>query len=143
MSLLDPLFNLIGVVTWPLAGRKYIDDTHNIVVADTALLQDEYFQKYGKYWQGIETPSILPSNGAKQNSDLNLKPTDQEQSWDTFYKLDTQLPCSVRIDTYTCLQGHGYTVTTTASYGGKLFQKCTNFGFESEREFDWIEIKTD
>lgn len=114
--------------------------TTNLPVMVT--VQNRYHNVFGRYWQGIETPGILPNEATPTRSpDLTRKPTDQAERWsDVFFAPDTlpdPWPCVMRMDVYDGPRGKGWTLSLAASELNVRWERVWNFGPETERERDW------
>jgi hypothetical protein len=105
-------------------------------------LQDSFKSTYGKYFQGIRTPQILPVDGADVDPDLTLHPTDQPQDWSLFLggTFGGQIPYSIAIHYHNGPLGEGFTiivgytnaqgVTSTKSYGTGAYGQTS----------DWLQV---
>ncbi len=108
-------------------------------------VQNQYFNK-GLNFQGINTPSTPPDDGASVVPDLSKKPTDQAESWADMFNipdgtaLDPTWACSMQIDVYEGPLGKGWTLTARARKDTTLMSKVWSFGTEA-RGTDWIETE--
>lgn len=89
--------------------------TQNFIVLITNR-QAEYFAKNGKYFQGLRIPSTGALDGdAAAAINYGLKPTDQDDSWNTFapndFKASTRLRFHLAIDVYQHPEGMGWILT--------------------------------
>lgn len=97
------------------------------------------------FWQGIETPSIPPDDGALVAPDLAKEPTDQPESWaDVFVgpqELPALWPCSIRVDVYDGPLGKGRVTSLIYTKGGERWERSDNAGPETEHEQPWRRIQ--
>jgi len=101
--------------------------------------QATYFANHGRYWQGIRTPPQIPEDGLTVNVDMNVRPTDQAESWnDLGFSLPAKLEMSIEIYVHNGPLGHGYTGIVTASLLGRTWQRARGFGAHSFT-FNWTE----
>ncbi len=71
-------------------------DVEQTIIANIQTAQTTYYQKYGRYFQGLPTDK------------LNVKPHYQEEKWSEFISLPAQLPFEMEINTYKAPKGDGY-----------------------------------
>lgn len=103
--------------------------------------QNQYFQKNGRYWQGIPLPDSIPSDGIKQSADFKRCPTDQAESWEdvNMKTASTELPVRIQVDVYDGPLGKGYVLVGTFAHRGKRYQRAVGFGPE-KRSHPWVEV---
>jgi len=125
------------------AGLKsQVDDLFDDIDRQMTSLQDSYFSANGKYWQGIETPTTVPSDGVSKTTDKTKKPTDQFEDWSDFgVTIPAKLECSISVDVYDGPNGKGYCIIGKVNESGVLYARCKNVGPEKHREQDWKELK--
>lgn len=91
----------------------------------------------GRYWQGLVTHLVLPSEGVESPVDVGGRtPTDQPTSWPASIR-STSLPMALRIDVYDGPRGQGYTVTFLVMVTGNKYRRISNSGPETERQTGW------
>lgn len=94
----------------------------------------------GRYWQGLITHIIHPSDGSEILPTVGTAtPTDQPTVWPASL-LSTAIPMSLQIDVYDGSSGLGYTVTLRVQVLGKLYQRVANVGPETYRAQPWSEV---
>lgn len=89
------------------------------------LRMDEFLSENGRYYQGIQTPIVIPANGVEGPVDKNVKPTDQQEDWNVFDlhgNIPDTLPCAIEIFIHDGPLGRGYTF----------------FGSVTDQQGDWI-----
>lgn len=96
--------------------------------------------KRKKYFQMLETHSIIPADGATATPDIgDKKPTDQSEKLSDFgLILPAKMPLSVSVEPYEDDNGWGWTLTGTVIDGADTYQRTMNFGYHAEREKDWV-----
>ena len=95
----------------------------------------------GRFFQGIRTPALIPSDGATAPPDLTLKPTDQPESWaDAKIALDAQVEVALQCDVYDGPLGRGYVLSAIVEYNGRRWQRALNSGPESWRTHLWRDV---
>ena len=109
-------------------------------------VQDEYKLSHRDYWQGIETPSVLPDELIKEkDADYTKKPSDQIERWSDVFKgvdklLPSKVPATISVDVYSGPSGQGWTITLRCLEAGKVQKRTWNFGPEDYRhDKGWIE----
>lgn len=94
----------------------------------------------GKYWQGLVTHSVTPSEGASALPDVGTKvPTDQNDPYPLALRNST-MPMSIMIDVYDGSLGKGYQATVRVSALGKIYERTAQVGNEAWRAQGWHEI---
>jgi hypothetical protein len=105
-------------------------------------VQSAYFDRHGRYWQGLLTPAEIPNESAKTKApDLTRKPSDQTDSWEAIFKeadvLPQTWPAQIQIDVYDGPSGKGWTISLQVEEGGKAQRRTWGFGPE-KRDTEWI-----
>ena len=104
----------IGIV---LAGGFVLlpnKDVEQIIIANIQIAQTAYYQKYGRYFQGLST------------DDLNIKPHYQTEKWSDFISLPAQLPFQMEINTYKAPKGDGYWIVLRKTVQVQQFNSTTS-----------------
>lgn len=127
----------------PLAATEEMIITHIKELGD---FQEAYKSARGRYFQMLWTHTAVPDGTKLTVSDsLTLAPAYQTdlktQDVLTVLKLDTSLPCRLRIDQYEGPEGLGYVFTAECNTGKQTLQRSFNFGPESYRDVAWVEVK--
>ena len=93
------------------------------LIADITAAQDTYFAANGKYFQGIKTPAGQLDGMVEGTMDVNVKPTDQLESWVDFdaqtFKRNTKVHYQIRVATYGGPLGQGWIFTGELWYLGE------------------------
>lgn len=106
-----------------------------------ALAQENYKLGHGRYWQGRQTPAIVPSAGGWIPASRDSRPTDQAESWaDMGLDLPGLLDVALATDAYDGPRGQGYVVVSRVIILGRLFEKRVNVGPETYRDMDWTDV---
>ena len=105
--------------------------------------QNHYLVTYGRYWQGILTPSTPPDDLADATMDWTRRPSDQAESWaERFSGLDalpTTMKAQIRVDVYDGPLGKGWSVSLRFRKTGKIYERTWAFGPEA-RDDAWHEV---
>lgn len=103
--------------------------------------QSAYRGPHRVFWQGIDTPTVPPDDGALVTPDLTKEPTDQPESWADIFvgpqELPALWPCSIRVDVYEGRRGVGWVTTLIYTKAGERWVRSDNVGGEIERQQDW------
>jgi len=108
-------------------------------------LEKYIWSNYGFYAQGLNTHSVVPSDGNLEPPDFpQLSVPDQPFGWGPFlaYFPPTMMTC-MQVVIYNYPHCHpGFIVTFDIRLNGDLYKKQIAYGPHAEREtFDWILIK--
>lgn len=105
-------------------------------------IQEAYKSARQRYWQGVRTHTVTPSDGATTAPDPNRKPSDQAESWASFgLALPAQTEAALSVDVYQTRAGHGYIVNADVIVAGVYYRRAVNHGPEISREHDWKPFK--
>ncbi len=133
---------IIGLATPALAQsrRARADAMLNGLWNHIQARQNVYFNKHGRYFQGLLTPRNVRNTDGP--TDLGRRPHDQAESWaDAGFVLPVSVPASLEIHVYDGPLGHGYTAILHYKSGGKRFTKASSVGPEaSHRNHGWREV---
>lgn len=109
-----------------------VGSPEQILMEDLALQiaqqQETYFSENGQYWQGLVTHKKTPK-GLKTLDNLSKKPHYQDEGWNDFINLPSELPFSITMNTYKAPTGYGYEI---------VFEETgttTIIGFGPEKEY--------
>ncbi len=106
--------------------------------------QEAYLAATSRYWQGLETHSVIPADGAATAPDLaGQTPTDLPISWLDMRGLPPEMSAALRCDAYAGPQGKGYVLTASVEIEGVLYERAINVGPETSRAHEWEERPTD
>lgn len=105
--------------------------------------QDNYFATHNKYWQGLRTHSVIPSEGNTSLPDIGsaCPPQQPGQPWPDAV-LNTALEMALWIDVYDGPQGTGYQATVVVSVLGNLYTRTAQVGPETWRTSGWTQVTT-
>src|SRR5215813_3450751 len=70
--------------------------------------QEEYFAVQGRYWQGLRTHEITPSDGISTLPTLDTHPDYQSETWADLNVLDGPMPYALACHQYHGAAGPGY-----------------------------------
>ena len=102
--------------------------------------EDAYFLANGRYWQGLRTHTVIPTEGTETLPSVGVvTPTDQPDPWPVALRTAT-LPMSLQIDVYNGPEGLGYQATVTVSVLGRYYRRAAQVGPETDRAYGWREI---
>jgi hypothetical protein len=95
----------------------------------------------GRYWQGLKTHSIDPSEGNTALPTVGAAcPTDQlGQPWPNAI-LTTSIEMAINIDIYDGPLGVGYQVTVTVAVLGNVYTRTQQIGPETWRNRVWQQV---
>lgn len=107
--------------------------------------QTQYYANHGNFFQGLYTHSVTPSDGNQNQPDqLFLHPTDQVATWLTLNVEQLgpleYLPFAIWMDSYQAPGGDGFVGCIEVIINGRLGRRCQNYGPETWRTHDWIEV---
>jgi hypothetical protein len=103
-------------------------------------LQAAYIPVNDRYFQGIQTPQVIPEDGATTAPDMSLHPSDQVADWTAFgATLPAAMNFSITLNIYYGLDGKGWVSIATVVEDEKTWVKCKGFGPE-DRTQDWTEV---
>ena len=117
-----------------------IDDGLTQYLPVIGQVQDNYYEKNGRYAQGLFTHSSPPTDENLESPDrLDQKPTDQNETWADLAAnlIPATMRSRMRIDTYRSNKGHGYVVVLEKIINGKTYLKSHNVGPESQKSHGW------
>ena len=99
--------------------------------------QDAYFLANGRYWQGLRTHTIVPTEGNETLPSVGTTvPADQPDPWPVAIRNQT-LPMALQIDVYDSPQGKGYQATVLVKVLGQLYRRVAQVGPETDRASGW------
>lgn len=92
----------------------------------------------GRYWQGLRTHSITPTDGVTALPDVGTAcPTDQlGQPWPLSIR-QTQMEMALRMDVYDGPAGVGYQATVFVTIVGQTWMRSAQVGPETWRTHGW------
>lgn len=122
----------------PVALRTQLDAAITPLQSKIDAYQSGYLITNGRYWQGIQTPAVIPADGTLGTLDKTLKPTDQIEDWTPLAIVATQAPVSVACHIHDGPLGKGYTIYALVMVTGARWLKAIGFGAHSQA-FDWAE----
>jgi hypothetical protein len=107
--------------------------------------QAQYYGNNGRFFQGLYTHTTTPTDGNQAEPDrLWAHPTDQGESW---LALNIErlgplqyLPFALWMDAYKAPGGDGFVACVEVVIQGRLGRRCQNYGPETQRTHDWIEV---
>lgn len=137
---------LIGAAAF--GGGLTVQDFNNPELSEleqiTTLIaekQEEYFNKNGKYWQGLKIDDRIPE-GRITPTKLDSKPELVNESWANFVKLPETIPFQIEVHEYVSKEGAGYQIFFRKKEAGVVLIRAIGFGPEAEtRTFNWREVK--
>ena len=125
---------------------KFIEE-FTLISSEIDSLQQVYFQKNGRYFQGIVFPdtvkNINRTDDKKDVFDRTKKPTDEIDDWESFGFSQKEVWGQYEINVYeNPLQEWGYNLGVKIKYpDGKLFANISNVGSETHRDSGgWVAI---
>jgi hypothetical protein len=103
-------------------------------------LQAAYILDNDRYFQGIQTPQVIPEDGNTIAPDMSLHPSDQVSDWTAFgATLPAAMNFSITLNIYYGLEGKGWVAIATVVEDAKTWIKRKSFGPEDRNE-DWTEL---
>lgn len=95
-----------------------------------------------KYFQLLETHSVIPADGVTKAEDVDGKtPTDQKENYADFgLDLGVKQPCSISISPYEGPNGWGFELRAKVIDQGITYQRVINYGDEDYREQAWTKL---
>lgn len=109
-------------------------------MVDVDAVQKNYFLNKGRYWQGIRTHDVVPSEEQKANPKRTRQATDCETWTEAGISLSNNLPISIEVDVYQNGDEQGYVCIFRTMHNGVLFERAINHGIESHREQSWHSV---
>lgn len=101
--------------------------------------QSNYFTAKGRYWQGLQTPLVIPTDQNELVVEKTHHPTDQVESWeDVSIVLPASLSIALAVHVYDGPLGHGYMVIGKVKLGEQYWMRSVNMGPEVWRTHKWI-----
>jgi len=115
-----------------------LEQITNIIIES----QEQYFEVYGRYWQGFITDETLPKDGLRITpTNLDSKPSDQNESWNDLVTFTETLPVQIRVDTYSRADDHGYQIVYKKEELNRILERSIGFGDDRDkRTWGWIVI---
>lgn len=104
--------------------------------------EDAYAAAHGgKFWQGLRTASVIPSEGTTALPDIGQTcPTDQQgQPWPNAI-LTMPLEMALQIDVYDGPAGAGYQATVFVAVLGNVYARTQQVGPETWRTQGWTQL---
>lgn len=101
--------------------------------------QIAYFEENGRYWQGIRTHEIAPTDGRTEVPIKTRRPSDQAEDWSAI-SLPNSMDVALEVHTYDGPNGKGYIIFGECIIDGEVWRRAINFGPETYRDSDWIVI---
>lgn len=121
----------------PAEIRQAVDDKLVTLQAVITSRQDTFFATNGRYWQGLRTHTLNPSDGAETIPDIGAAtPTDEGQAWPAVIRA-TAIPMTIEIHKYHGPGGHGYAVILTVTIAGGTWRRIFQVGPEAHRARPW------
>lgn len=120
----------------PAALQTTLDASLASLQAKVDAYQPGYLVTNGRYWQGIQTPAVVPADGVLGALDLTVKPTDQTENWQPLAVVVASAPLSVACHTHNGPLGKGYTIHGTVMVSGQKWVRAIGLGAHSQN-FDW------
>jgi hypothetical protein len=118
------------------------DSILQVGIAKGSSFQDTYLRDHGRYAQCIQTPSVIPADGAKLAVDPTVKPYYQAEDWaDLGFQLPSTSEISTRIDVYDGPKGKDWCCVATFESGGVRYTKSTAANGVEAPTFDWFAVK--
>lgn len=112
------------------------------LVAALVPVQADYLAAHGRYWQGVRSHPVTPSDGEKTAPDRTRRPTDQAESWeDAAVPLPASMEIATAVDVYDGPGGHGYVVVGEIAIAGRRWRRAIGVGPEA-RSHDWVRLET-
>jgi hypothetical protein len=91
----------------------------------------------GRYWQGLRTHTLEPSDGLELLPTIGLTvPSDQADPWPLAIRTSL-LPMSIQIDVYDGPDGVGYVATVRVTINGQIWMRSAQVGPETWRQQGW------
>ncbi len=89
------------------------------IIKDIEISQDNYFQKNGKYWQGLPTHTSIP-DATTTPDNLSVKPYYQAEGWNDLVSLSNELPFQIEVHQYKAPgNNYGYQIFLRSDKGTK------------------------
>src|SRR3989304_10446422 len=123
-------------------GYKSEDETENLGTDDARKPITRTYKR-DKYFQLLETHSVIPADGITVAEDVGDKtPTDQTETYTDFgLVLPTKMPMSISVSPYQSPIGCGFELRARVIDAEVEYQKVLNYGNETEREQNWTAIQ--
>jgi hypothetical protein len=113
----------------PLNLQTTIDSELTALFSQLAIMQPAFFSIYGRYWQGKRTHTTPPSDGTRTAPDLNVRPTDQSETWnDLAITFPATTSAAYTVHAYQTRAGHGYVIHADVIISGVWHRKSLNLG---------------
>src|SRR3990167_8056605 len=125
-NLLTDLYNQL-IILQP----KYKDEELSEDIFDdkgSKIGTKNYIRK--KYFQLLETHSVIPADGITVTEDVNGKtPTDQKETYTDFgLVLPAKMPCSISVSPYEDNRGWGFELIGKVVDGADTYMRVMNYG---------------
>jgi len=104
--------------------------------------QATYFANHGRYWQGIITHSVIPSDGNAAPADqLLLTPSYEAEDWpDGVSVAAFTKPYALEIWEYNGPSGPGFVGFCWVRVAGNLYLRVKDCGVEDYRTQGWAQV---
>jgi hypothetical protein len=105
-----------------------IDQTINGYLPYIAERQEIYVARYGRYFQGLRTHSVIPADGAQASPDLVARKAPRvKQSWGEAASLPAKMRTCMQCDRYVLPGGRqGYTLVFRIKVGADVWVRRVN-----------------
>lgn len=118
--------------------RAACDTKLNAAWAHVQTRQAAYLTSRGRYFQGVRTHAVTPSDGLETPPSPLGRPSDQSESWlEAGYSLPVTMPMCLEIHTYHGPHGKGYVAVLTVRISGHTWRRVQNVGPETWRTRAW------
>lgn len=111
------------------------------LLSNLATSQATYKFLNGRYWHGTKTHTNLPVDGSSSSADLSSSTVlGENKSWDEMVGTVGSIPCSMECRSYKKALyslGHGYVVKLKFIYGGTVYEKSIDSGYDSSESRSW------
>lgn len=124
--------------------QKACDSFLSDLFAQLQTAQAAYYQPGGRYWQGLATPTPVPTKTARRAPDLTRKAGGHEAAWgDLGLTLPDTLPCAVEVHEYDGPDGAGWLLIGTVTESGVPWRRVLQSGPETWRAHDWTAVSAE
>ena len=125
----------------PAQIRNAIDDKLASIWSAVQTKQANHLAANGKYFQGILTPVVTPTDGEETAPDETLKPTDQIHTWSgATFNLPATIPMAIALDSYDGPNGKGFVGRVEVVINGNRWRRTAQIGPETYRTKAWAQV---
>lgn len=108
------------------------------IVQKASSFQEDYRKANFRYAQCVQTPDIVPEDGATKATDLTTKPDYQVEDWQSLgFTLPATTDYSLRIDVYDGPKGQDWCAVAIVAFAGVRYAKTQAAHGNEAPTFDW------